>query len=326
MDLSSLNPRKRIAAVASSLFAHADYPLERSLEYQGDPGLFGPGSTTWQVVGDASAFIGGIRALLVQAVHPEVVAGVMDHSTYETDPLGRLSRTGAYVAATSYGAMPEVEVALEVVTRAHTGVAGTSHRGKPYSANSARHAAWVHNVLADSFLTAYEAFGPHPLDTSSGDAYAMEQTKLGARFHTVELPETRRELANWIVSHPDIGPSPGMEQVVDFLGDPPLPRSAITPYRVLFHAAVTTIPDRIVEILGIQRRRGAADAGRALTRTLRWALGASPSWWLALERTETPLPAGVTFRRPPPIDGIESRFAESTGGVERSQRRRRTHH
>ena len=67
---------------------------------------------TWELMGDASTFIGGIRALLVQAAHPEVVAGVADHSRYREDPLGRLSRTSNYVTATSYGAMPEVDAAV----------------------------------------------------------------------------------------------------------------------------------------------------------------------------------------------------------------------
>ncbi len=224
MATSWLNPRSRIAESASSLFSHASYPLERSLDYPGDPGLFGPGSVTWQVVGDASAFIGGIRALLIQAVHPEVVAGVADHSTYEADPLGRLSRTSAYVAATSYGAMPEVEEALQIVNRAHTGVVGESHRGRRYSANGPRYAAWVHNALADSFLTAYEHFGPHALDPADGDRYTREQALLGGRFQATDLPTTRDDLAMWIAHHPDVGPSPGMEQVVSFLVHPPLPR------------------------------------------------------------------------------------------------------
>ncbi|VAW08917.1 hypothetical protein MNBD_ACTINO01-214, partial [hydrothermal vent metagenome] len=314
MDVSSLNPRSRIAESASSLFSHASYPLEHSLDYPRDPGLFGPDSVTWQVVGDAAAFIGGIRALLIQAAHPEVVAGVVEHSTYETDPLGRLSRTSAYVAATSYGAMPEVEAVLEVVNRAHTGIVGTSHRGRSYSANSPRYAAWVHNALADSFLTAYESFGPRPLDPPDHDRYVQEQARLGARFQTEDLPTTRNDLAAWIADHPDIGPSPGMEQVVAFLADPPLPRSASGPYAVLFQAAITTIPDRIATILGVRRRLGAHPCGSVLTRTLRWALGASPSWWLALERTATPLPKGVAFRRPPPIVGVEQRFAASLRG------------
>ena len=84
-----------MADSTAGLFAHAAYPLEHSLSYPGDPGLFGPGSASWEVLGDVASFIGGIRALLIQAAHPEVVAGVSDHSSYEADPLGRLSRTSA---------------------------------------------------------------------------------------------------------------------------------------------------------------------------------------------------------------------------------------
>ena len=82
-------------------------------------------------MGDVSGFVGGIRALLIQAAHPEVVAGVADHSRYREDPLGRLSRTSDYVTATSYGAMPEVEQAVRIVRAAHRRVIGVSHRGRP---------------------------------------------------------------------------------------------------------------------------------------------------------------------------------------------------
>ncbi|MFP3915319.1 MAG: oxygenase MpaB family protein, partial [Actinomycetota bacterium] len=122
--------RRRMAAAVARPFGHAPYPLADSLRYEGDPGLFGPGSVSWRVVGDVSSMLGGIRALLVQAAHPEVVAGVADHSRYREDPLGRLSRTSAYVTATTFGAMPEVEEAIERVRRAHRPVRGTSHRGQ----------------------------------------------------------------------------------------------------------------------------------------------------------------------------------------------------
>ncbi len=121
--------RERVAAGTGSLFAHGAYPLAGTLDYPGDPGLFGPGSMTWPVVGDAAVFVGGIRALLVQAAHPEVAAGVAEHSRYRQDPLGRLTRTAAYVTATSFGAMPEVEQAVAVVRRRHRPVSGHSHRG-----------------------------------------------------------------------------------------------------------------------------------------------------------------------------------------------------
>jgi len=100
--------RDRVTASATGVFKHAGYPLADTLSHRGDPGLFGPGSVSWRVLGDASSFVGGIRALLVQAAHPEVVAGVTDHSRYREDPMGRLSRPSNYVTATTFGAMPEV--------------------------------------------------------------------------------------------------------------------------------------------------------------------------------------------------------------------------
>src|SRR5690349_10438567 len=68
--------RDRAAAGTAGLFSHGAHPLARTLDYPGDPGLFGPGSMTWPVAGDTAVFVGGIRALLVQAAHPEVAAGV----------------------------------------------------------------------------------------------------------------------------------------------------------------------------------------------------------------------------------------------------------
>jgi uncharacterized protein (DUF2236 family) len=295
-----MNPRTRIAEKASSLFAHADYPLVHSMDHPGDPGLFGPDSVTWRVVGDVSALIGGIRALLIQAAHPEVVAGVADHSVYESDPLGRLSRTSAYVTATTYGAMPEVEEALQRVRTAHVGVVGTSHRGRPYTANGSTYAAWVHNVLADSFLAGYEFYGAHPLGGADADRYVAEQARLGSLVKATVLPQTRDELSRWIATHPDVAPSPGMEQTVAFLRNPPLPRTVIPAYQLLFHAAAATVPSRIAQILGVKRYSWARPTGDVLTRALRWSLGASPSWRLALERTESTPPSNVAFLRPPP--------------------------
>ena len=170
--------KDRVVASATQPFSHAAYPLERTLDYQGDPGLFGPASATWRIIGDTSAFVGGIRALLIQAAHPEVVAGVAQHSTYREDPLGRLSRTSSYVTATSYGAMPEVEAAIDLVRGAHRPVHGRSHRDRPYSAGTPVYAAWVHNALTDSFRAAYEAFGRDELTTTDADRFVAEQTQV----------------------------------------------------------------------------------------------------------------------------------------------------
>lgn len=308
MGIRTWNPRDTVAESTAGLFAHADYPLTHSLDYVGDPGLFGPGSPSWHVLGDVSAFVGGIRALLIQAAHPEVVAGVADHSTYEHDPLGRLSRTSAYVTATGYGAMPEVEAALDVVRRAHVPVTGVSHRGIRYTASGGDFASWVHNVLIDSFLTTHQVFGGEPLSQADADGFVAEQTQLGAMLRSTDLPTSQAQLSDWISTHPALEFSPGMEATVRFLRKPPLPLGATLGYRVLFHAAVATIPESLQRLLGVRQVPGAIPAGKSLINALRWSMGSSPSWWLALERTGTPAPDGVSFRRPPPAAGAAERF------------------
>jgi uncharacterized protein (DUF2236 family) len=289
--------RDRVVATTTGLFAHAPYPLEHTLEYEGDPGLFGPDSVTWPVIGDVAAFIGGIRALLIQAAHPEVAAGVSDHSRYREDPLGRLSRTSAYVTATSFGAMTEVQAAVDVVRGMHRPVRGRSHRGRVYSAGTPRYAAWVHNTLTDSFLVAYQRFGPRPLSTADADRFVAEQTLVGELLDAEPMPATAAGLASWIARHPHIGASPGRDEAIAFLRKPPLPFAVRAGYRVLFAAAVATIPPRLRRLLGLRRLPGAVTLGRISMGFLRWALGSSPSWHIALVRVAAPVPDGL-FRQP----------------------------
>lgn len=291
--------RGRIVGTTTGLFAHAPYPLDESLRYRGDPGLFGPDSVTWSVIGDVATFVGGIRALLIQAAHQEVAAGVEDHSRYQDDPLGRLSRTSAYVTATAFGAMPEVENAVELVRRAHRPVHGESHRRRPYAADDPGQAAWVHNVLTNSFLVAYQVFGRDELSEVSADRFVAEQTAVGRLLDSNPLPEAAADLERWVAGHPDIGVSPAMKAAVGFLRAPPLPFKVKIPYWALYWAAAATVPERIRGVLGIRRLPGAVTVGKILIRFLRWALGSSPSWYLALTRVDAPLPPGHRFRTEP---------------------------
>jgi uncharacterized protein (DUF2236 family) len=292
--------RVSVAQAATSPFRHAPYPLARSLDYQGDPGLFGPGSVSWRVIGDPASFIGGVRALLIQAAHPEVVAGVGDHSRYREDPLGRLSRTSAYVTATTYGAMPEVERAVAQVRRVHRVVSGVSSRGIRYDADDPGYSAWVHNALTDSFLVANQTFGANRLTAADADLFVVEQTRVGALLDADPMPTRAGDLTAWIAGHPEIAPSSEMLDAVDFLVDPPLDDDLKLGYKLIMEAAVATIPARIRDILGVTRMPGAVTAGRAVAAGLRWALGASPSWQLALIRTGQPVPPG-RFKQPLPV-------------------------
>ncbi len=303
MNFNSLIDRYRDRVVdrATDPFGHAAYPLARTLDYQGDPGLFGPESVSWRVIGDAAAFVGGVRALLVQAVHPEVVAGVADHSSYQTDPLGRLSRTSAYVTATTFGAIPEVEQAVARVRQAHRPVTGRSHRSVPYSAGKPEFAAWVHNVLTDSFLQAYQAYGPTELTPEESDRFVLEQTKVGRLLDADPLPETAAELAEWVAFNPALDGSPGMAQTRRFLSNPPLDPLQRTGYQALYRGALPTIPGRVLELLDLKPSLLDETLGRRFVAFLRWALGSSPSWHVSLVRVGAEIPEGV-FRQPLPVD------------------------
>ena len=199
--------KARLTETTVGLFSHAPDPLEETFQYPDDPGLFGPESITWKIMGDVSSFIGGIRALLIQAAHPEVAAGVANHSTYRDDPLGRLSRTASYVTATAFGAMPEVEKSIKMVSSAHRPVVGTSSRGEKYSAGNPEMAAWVHNALIDSFLVSYQNFGPFLLKNEEADSYVYEQTNLGNLMKASPLPETAASLSCWLSENPKVGSS-----------------------------------------------------------------------------------------------------------------------
>lgn len=279
--------RSRISDSVAGLFAHGTQPLQDTALFPGDRGLCGPGSVSWKVIGDVSAFLGGIRALLVQSAHPEVVAGVEDHSRYREDPLGRLNRTSYFVTTATFGAMPEVETAVGKVRAAHRGVVGLSSRNLAYSASTPELAAWVHNTLTDSFLVAYREFGLG-LTTGEADRFVAEQTRIGEMLDADPIPATAAELSEWVRSHPALEPSPGMRSAVKFLRRPPIPTLPLWGYRVLMQGAAATIPPEIRKVLGVEPGPGARPAAGALVRALRWAMRNSPAWKASLERCGEP--------------------------------------
>jgi len=279
--------RARLGASVSGLFSHGEMPLQRTADHPGDPGLCGPGSVSWKAIGDVSVFVGAIRALLIQAAHPEAVAGVDDHSRYRDDPMGRLNRTAFYVTSATFGAMPEVEEAVDRVRAAHQGVSGTSHRGMAYDAAMPELAAWVHNTLTESFLTSYREFGPG-LTEAEADRFVVEQSQVGAMLGAAPLPQTAAELHTWVRTHPALEPSPGMRSAVDFLRQPPLPARQRVGYDVLMHGAISTMPPELTSVLGLKARPGARQTTATLLTFLRWGLRNSPSWRAALDRCGAP--------------------------------------
>jgi len=141
-----------------------------------DPGLHGPGSVSWRVHADPSMALAGLRALLLQAVHPLAMAGVAQHSDFRADPWGRLFRTADYVAVTTYGTTREAQRAGAKVRGIHGGLAGIEpETGQGYRVNDPELLRWVHCVEVESFLTTAVRCGLR-LGRAEQDAYYREQT------------------------------------------------------------------------------------------------------------------------------------------------------
>jgi uncharacterized protein (DUF2236 family) len=158
--------------------------------------LFGPDSVTWRVHADPVLWIGGLRSLLLQALHPVAMAGVAQHSAFRRDAWGRLLRTARYVGTVTYGTTADAAAAGALVRRVHDGLAGVEEvSGRHYTVEDVDLLRWVHCCLVESFLTTYQRAGGG-LDDAQADQYVAEQTRLaplvGLTVH--DVPATEADL------------------------------------------------------------------------------------------------------------------------------------
>jgi uncharacterized protein (DUF2236 family) len=246
-----------------------------------DPGWFGPDSMAWRIHADRSMLVGGLRALFLQVLHPLAMAGVAQHSSYRADPLGRLARTGRFVAATTYGTRAEAERAVATVRGIHDRVRGTASDGRPYEANDPLLLAWVHNVEVDSFLAAYRRYGARPLAPADADRYVSEMATVARRLGAEDLPETAAELTGWIDDVPDLAMTSEARAAIRFLVLPNLPRPMLPTYAVIAAAAADLLSFRRRVALGLWPVPFAdplvvRPAATSLLAVLGWALGPPP--------------------------------------------------
>lgn len=264
-------------------------PWVRAIGDPGDAGWFGPGSTIWAVHADAATLIGGVRALLVQAMHPTVLAGFDQHSDYRTDPESRLQRTAAFVTVTTFGTSQQAARACERVRRAHAPVRGTAPTGEAYDASDPDLLGWVHLALADSLAVSVQRLGRTRFDL---DGYLADMAVVGERLGAAQVPHDAVGLAAaWAHYRPQLARTPATATAHRFLLDPPLPMHIRGPYRVVAAAAAATLPPDLRELLAA-RPLLAAPAGRvvglAVSRLLAAVLGPSPAAEAARRRTSAP--------------------------------------
>jgi uncharacterized protein (DUF2236 family) len=223
-----------------------------------DEGYFAEDGAAWTVHEGTATFVAGIRALLIQALHPGPMAGVHDWSRYREDPLGRLAGTVRWILCLTYGSKTQADAETARVARLHTRVNGSYVDGsggeRAYSAADAALADWVHLAFTDAFLTCHERWGgPIP---GGADAYVAEWALAGRLMRVAEPPLTRPDLHARMDGYLERGELRGDERtrdVVRFLRRPPFSGRMGFAYRMLFAAAIATIPRRYRKLLGVRR-------------------------------------------------------------------------
>ena len=225
-----------------------------------DDGLFGPGSVTWRVHASPAMLIGGMRALIIQALHPLAMAGVFEHSDFRERPMHRLKRTAEYVATTTFGDTEAARAAGAHVRHVHQFIRGTDPvTGREYSAKDPETLLWVHCVEVHSFLTGVRAYGGLRISEADQDRYFAESAR-SAELVGIDprsVPATRAEVRDYFDSMlPSLCVSAAAHQAIRFVATPPITRELLAfaaPLRVSASAAVALVPRHLRRMAGIDR-------------------------------------------------------------------------
>lgn len=240
---------------------------------------FSPEDPICRVHSHASMYAGGIRALLLQSLHPLAMAGVAGHSGYRGDPWGRLQRTSMYIAMTTFGPEPSAHRVLARIRGVHRQVAGVAPDGRPYRADDPHLLRWVHNAEIDSFLGAYQWLAERPLSPADADRYVAQTGWAAGELGLPEPPGSVAALHAQLRGYrPELQTSAAARDVAQFLlREPPLPWAARPGYWMLAAGAVAMLPGWARPMLDLPPR-GARDryllapAARVGTAAVGWAL------------------------------------------------------
>jgi uncharacterized protein (DUF2236 family) len=273
----SARARRDIVRQVRGLFddgTRREEPVVRS-----DNALFPPDSIVWRVHGDITVMmIGGVSALLLQMLHPAVLAGVWDHSNFRADLLGRLRRTARFIAVTTYGDRTEAEAAIARVRDVHRRIAGTLRNGTPYRADDPGLLAWVHLTEAWSFLAAWQLYGARRLPPAHQDRYFSEFATIGTALGAGAVPHDKAAVADALDRmRPHLLADHRTRDVARLvLGHMPANPLAIPLQRVTMQAAVDLLPAWARRMHGLVAspplvRPLVSMGALGVARTLRWA-------------------------------------------------------
>lgn len=281
MELPGLTAvRTRIGSALFEKVAGTEGPQRRDrIHYTAGERWFAEDRPIRQVHADAAMFVGGLRALLLQSLHPLAMAAVAGHSGFKGDPWGRLQRTSHFLAATTYGTAEDAEAMVRRVQAIHRRVTGTAPDGRSYSAADPHLLRWVHVAEVDSFLHAYQRYGQRPLDQAGRDGYVADMARVATALGVARPPTTEAELRSQLDGYrPELAGTAAARDAARFmLLQPPLPLPVRAPYAVLAAAAVGSLPRWArwplrLPYLPVAESTVVRLAGDGLVRAIRWAM------------------------------------------------------
>ena len=245
------------------------------------PRWFGEDRPIRRVHADASMFVGGLRALLLQSLHPLAMAGVAQHSDYRGDPWGRLQRTSTFLAVTTFGTATDAQRAVDRVRGIHQRVHGIAADGRPYRASDPHLLEWVHIAEVDSFLLAHQLYGANPLDQRGRDGYVGDTARVARALGVPDPPLSEAQLRERIEAFRlELSGTPAAREAARFLLlTPPLPIAARPPYGLLAATSVSMLPawarmPLLLPYFPPVEATVIRMAGRVLVGGIRWAMTA----------------------------------------------------
>jgi uncharacterized protein (DUF2236 family) len=213
---------------------------------ESDIGLFGPESVAWRIHGEPAALIGGLRALMLQALHPLAMAGVADHSDYRANPWDRLARTSEYLVRSIYGTKEEASAAAEAVRAIHRRVTGVEPiTGLSYRADDPDLLAFVHHSSVQSFLVGHLRYVTE-LSRADQDRYVAEMAVLAEMLGTPShlLARSRSQLDHLLSDgRPQVLQcTPAAREALGFIVSPPMPLWLKPAWLLVASAAIDLLP------------------------------------------------------------------------------------
>jgi uncharacterized protein (DUF2236 family) len=291
----------RLDAWASRLLQPPEGPHFDFTRPAGEPALVAADSIAWQVFRNPlSLLIGGMTAVILELAEPAVRSGVWEHSSFRTQPVRRLQRTGLAAMATVYGARSQAEAMIAAVVRRHDRVSGETPAGVAYRANEPALLNWVQATAGFGFAEAYHRY-LRPLRRDELDRFYAEGVPAARLYGALDAPRCEAERqALFATMRGRLEPSPIVFEFLELMRRAPILPSALRPFQALLvRAAVEAVPDWVRLRLGLAPDLGLRPWQRTLVRQAcavadRLLLPSAPPVQACLRLG---LPADYLFRR-----------------------------